>query len=82
MLAVEFTSELEALQYIESNKQRLFYELEKDEFKTIYNDSNTRIHITKNKKQLIKIINRFENRKNIFDICNEITHLLKYNHVW
>jgi hypothetical protein len=73
MLATEITSEQEALQYIEANKQSLLKDLGTNEVKTIYTDSNTKIHIIKDGTQILKVISRFED-------CKETADLLKFTH--
>ena len=75
MLSMKFTSEQEALQYIDDNKNRFLAELEEQEIKAIYTNGNTHIKITKNGKRLVKLISRFDSNKRLLDICKDIKKL-------
>ena len=58
-----FSSEAEALSYINDNKPALLADLQNKQIQTIYTNDNTRINIMRCGKCLLKIINRFEGEK-------------------
>jgi len=60
-----FLNEVEALNYIDTNKGIIIDELQEQQIKTIYTNENTRINIMRNGNQLLKVINRFDDDKNI-----------------
>ena len=72
---LSFSSEAEALHYIEENKNNILTELQDEQIKTIYTGENMRINIMKDGKRLLKFINRFEDNKKLADICKDIADL-------
>jgi len=70
-----FQTEQQALDYIDENTQTLLDGLQDGEIKTICTVENTRINIMRDKKQLLKVINRYTGEKKLLDICREIIDL-------
>jgi len=55
--------ELEALQYIETNEQKLLNKLTQEEIKTVHSNENTRINIMRDGERLLRITARFLNEE-------------------
>jgi len=70
-----FSSEIEAIIYINENKNTLLSELQERQVKKIYENENTRINVMKEGKRLIKFINRYEGENNLLDIYKDIIDL-------
>ncbi len=70
-----FSSEQEALKYINQNKVLLLSQLEELEIKTMYTNEHTQISVLKDGKRLLKFINRFAEEKKLVDIYLEMIDL-------
>jgi len=70
-----FSSEAEALTYIDENKPALLAELQDEQIQTIYANGNTRINVMRDGKRLLKFINRFEGDKNLLDVYKDMIDL-------
>jgi len=73
-----FSSEAEALIYIDTSKHNILAELQDEQIKTIYTSENIRINVMRNGKRLLKFINRFEGDKKLVDICRDMARLKPY----
>ena len=72
-----FSSEEEALDYINANKDSILTKLQNNEVKNIYANENTRINVMRNGKRLLKFINRFEGEKTIHEVFKDIADSLE-----
>ena len=71
-----FSSEAEALTYIQTNENAILADMGEREIKTIYTNEDTRINVMRDGKRLLRVINRYEGSKTLHEVFKGVADLL------